>query len=408
MIRRQPALLLTLLIAAFASYLLLFLRFTMASGDAFPFGDFFALWSFPHIALTQPVITLFDPESVHRAQVSLGMPTDQQNPFAYPPFALLLLWPLGWLGYWQALPCWLAVTFALYVWAVLRLRAAAWPVTLAAVLAPTTAIAMVAGQNGFLSAALLIGGIGLADRRPVVAGMLFGLLAFKPQLAILVPIALLAAGLWRCIAASLVTVLVLSAAATMIFGTAIWAAWLTSLPGFVAIHDATGGAVRHMTTVGMDLRRAGAPGPIAAAGQVIAAVVAAGLVWRCFRRGDRRLAIAALLVATLLATPYAYVYDLPILAAAVMIVVGNRLVHAARFAGWEVAVLLAPLIVPAFLVAPGQTWPVLSLALVGLFWLVLRDRRRVCAIDRIDEESLGRTTGLEPATSKTTTWRSTS
>jgi hypothetical protein len=407
LILRQPALLLTLLTAAFASYLLLFLRFTLSSGDAFPFGDFFALWSFPHIALTQPAVSLFDPEVVHRAQVALGMPPDQQNPFAYPPFALLLLWPLGWLGYWQALPCWLTATCALYSWAVLRLRAAGWPVALAALLAPTTTIAIVAGQNGFLSAALLIGGIGLADRRPVAGGVLLGLLAFKPQLALLVPVALAAAGLWRCIAVSLVTVLVLSAAATVIFGTAVWAAWLTSLPGFVAIHDATGGAVRHMTTVGVDLRRAGLPGPIAAAGQAIAALIAAGLVWRCFRRGDRRLAIAALLVGTLLATPYAYIYDLPILAAAVVIVVGHRLALALRFASWDVVVLLAPLVLPAFLVAPGRPWPVLSLAVGGLFWLVLRDRRSASDRDHLCEK-LGRTTGLEPATSKTTTWRSTS
>ncbi len=50
------------------------------------------------------------------------------------------------------------------------------------------------GQNGFLSAALLAGATHHLDKRPAVAGVCFGLLAYKPQLGLAVPLALAATG----------------------------------------------------------------------------------------------------------------------------------------------------------------------------------------------------------------------
>ena len=52
------------------------------------------------------------------------------------------------------------------------------------------------GQNGFLTAALLGGALLLLDRRPWLAGVLIGLLAYKPQFGVLIPIALLAGRRW--------------------------------------------------------------------------------------------------------------------------------------------------------------------------------------------------------------------
>ena len=52
-------------------------------------------------------------------------------------------------------------------------------------LAPTTTICLVAGQSGFLLAALLVGGLQLVARRPILAGILFGSLTYKPQFGVL-------------------------------------------------------------------------------------------------------------------------------------------------------------------------------------------------------------------------------
>src|SRR3546814_5650024 len=45
-----------------------------------------------------------------------------------------------------------------------------------------------------LSAAILLAGLHQLDRRPLVAGVLFGCMAYKPHLAVLLPVALLVAG----------------------------------------------------------------------------------------------------------------------------------------------------------------------------------------------------------------------
>jgi alpha-1,2-mannosyltransferase len=85
------------------------------------------------------------------------------------------------------------------------------------------------GQNGFLSTALLGGAAIWLDRRPALAGICFGCLSYKPQLGIIVPLALAAAGRWRCFAVAGLTVLVLAGMATIAFGAAIWPAFLTNM-----------------------------------------------------------------------------------------------------------------------------------------------------------------------------------
>ena len=85
------------------------------------------------------------------------------------------------------------------------------------------------GQNGFLSTALLGGAAVWLDRRPVLAGICLGSLAYKPQLGIIIPLALAAAGRWRCFAVAGATVLAMAAAATLAFGADIWPAFIAGM-----------------------------------------------------------------------------------------------------------------------------------------------------------------------------------
>src|SRR5207244_3647915 len=52
------------------------------------------------------------------------------------------------------------------------------------------------GQNAFLTAGLFGMATLLIDRRPIVAGLLFGLLCYKPHFGLLIPGALAAGGYW--------------------------------------------------------------------------------------------------------------------------------------------------------------------------------------------------------------------
>ena len=70
------------------------------------------------------------------------------------------------------------------------------------------------------------GGLRLLDRSPAAAGILLGLAGYKPQIWVLVPLALLAARQWRALAWTAGTVAVLSLASLGVFGLDFWLAFL--------------------------------------------------------------------------------------------------------------------------------------------------------------------------------------
>src|SRR3546814_10644419 len=80
--------------------------------------------------------------------------------------------------------------------------------------------------NGFLTGALLIGGLRLLGTKPIVAGILFGILTVKPQLGILLPFALLAARQWTAIAAAGATTVLLVGISVLLFGWESWQAYI--------------------------------------------------------------------------------------------------------------------------------------------------------------------------------------
>ena len=118
--------------------------------------------------------------------------------WSYPPHLMLFIWPLGLMPYLPAYIAWCVVGIALYLFAwsgaVPRQR------MLFLAVAPAVAVCIFFGQNGFYTAALLIGGLLNLDRRPVLAGVLFGILTIKPQLGLLLPVMLLLERRWLTIA----------------------------------------------------------------------------------------------------------------------------------------------------------------------------------------------------------------
>src|SRR6185437_1201237 len=249
---RRSGRLIAILAGACLAYLILYAFVTLHRGERYPFGDFFALWSYAKIAIAHAPAELYDPAALHAAQVALGMEPGQQNPFPYPPSFLLILWPLGFFSYLSAYALWIAASFALYLWATVE-RSARALTTAIAILAPTSTIMLVAGQSGFLAGALAIGGLRLIRTRPILAGVLLGLLSYKPQLWLLVPVALIAARAWRTIAAIGMTIAALVALTSIAFGWSIWPAWLAALPAYSRDFDA--GAIRYhlMPTVTANL-----------------------------------------------------------------------------------------------------------------------------------------------------------
>src|SRR6202043_2747204 len=162
--------------------------------------------------------------------------TTQFYGWHYPPYFLFVAAALAWMPYGLALFVWQAVTLGLYLLAIRAIlkafapeggvTASADPLWLLLALAfPAVLINVGHGHNGFLTAALLGGGLVSLDRRPLVAGILFGLMAYKPQFGLMIPIALAAGGYWRSFAAAAVTAMLLTLVTTLAFGVQVWHAF---------------------------------------------------------------------------------------------------------------------------------------------------------------------------------------
>lgn len=359
-----------IILALFAVYARVFGAVTVNRLAADQIGDFFALWSTARLAIERPVAAVYDPAALKSFQLALGMDEGQSYPFPYPPHFLLGLLPLGLLPLGAAYIVFVAGTLALYLWATVGSR---WrsPVTLAALLAPTTTITAVAGQAGFLAAALLIGGCRLAGTRPVLAGVLFGLATYKPQMGILVPVALVAAGLWRTILAAGATVVALAVVTSIAFGPGLWWAWIDHIIEYSGQFAAESSAIAYlMPTVSVGLAQLGAPPLLVGIAQFTAAIVAAIIVWLCFRGGPTPLAAAALFVATFLASPHAFVYDMPPVATAVLWIIAERQQAGEAFGTGEILVLLLVMVLPIALVAGPTGLPLMQLSLAMLLGII--------------------------------------
>jgi alpha-1,2-mannosyltransferase len=230
------------------------------------------------------------------------------------------------------------------------------------------------GQNGFLTAAVLGAGLVQLDRRPFLAGILFGFLAYKPQFGLLIPIVLMASGRWRCLAAGAATVLVLAFATTLAFGPHIWQAFLdsTHFTRLVALEQGNTGWYKIQSMFAW-ARMWGASIPAAYALQGVLMVALGAALVRLWRSAaPYPLKAAALCLAAMLATPYAFDYDMMVLAPAIAFAAADGC--ARGFGPWEKTALAALWLTP--LVARNVAYvtliPVGVPAMLAIFVLLLR------------------------------------
>lgn len=310
-----------------AGYALALAGVVLTSADGFrdfrgiPLGsDFFAFWSGGRLAAEQGAAAVYDAQANfdHQSRI-FGGENVFYLPFLHPPQFLLIAIALSGLPYLLSWTLFSGATMAAYAGlanALARLRAA--PAALLA--APAAFITVTHGQAGFLIAALFAGALLALEKRPLLAGALFGLVAIKPQLAILVPVALVAAGRWRAIAGAAASVLAQVAVATFAFGPGIWKAFLEKAE-FARTVVLEQGAAKWETnfTLFAALRASGASSAIAYGFHALLALAAAASLAALWRSGaDPRLKAAGLLAASLIATPYAIEYDMVLLVPAII------------------------------------------------------------------------------------------
>jgi hypothetical protein len=314
--------------------------------DGQPVGtDFASFWNAARLALAGQPTLPYDAPAFADAQRS-AMGAIPFYAFFYPPTFLLLLAPLGALPYLAALATFLAATFLIAALAARRILPGGAGLLLLAA-APASFIALGHGQNAFLLAGLLGLGLALLDRRPIVAGLLIALASVKPQLGLLLPVALLAGQRWRSLVAAGLGTLGLAGIAGVAFGPEIWRAFLDQTP--FAGETMRAGIVPwgKMVTVYAGLRVLGSGETIALTVQalcLLAATVLVALVWRDRAPGRAPLRAAILLAALPLAAPVALDYDLLLLLPAILWLAAHAGTHG--FRPWEISAAAAVYLLP--------------------------------------------------------------
>jgi len=325
-----------------------------------------------------PVAPFDPPQQYAREQALFGKATPFYG-WHYPPYFLFVAGLLAEMPYGAALTAWQAGTLALYLLIVWRIvspspgDAKKRDLLLLALAFPAVLINVGHGQNGFLTAALMGGALVALPTRPTLAGILFGLLIYKPQFGLLIPLALLAGAQWRAIAAAVTTIALLTLITTLVFGPQVWPAFLASTEYSRAVVLEQGDTGWHkIQSLFSWARMWGASIPVAYALQgVLTAALGLAIVrlWRS--AAPHALKAAALCLAAILATPYTLDYDMMVLAPAIAFFVADGLGRG--FRPWEktalAALWLAPLLargvaqatliplgVPAMLAAFAVLW----------------------------------------------------
>jgi alpha-1,2-mannosyltransferase len=313
-----------------------------------PLGtDFMSFWAASRIALSGHPALVYDPD-VHAAaeRAAFASAPVGYAAYFYPPLYLLLCLPLALMPYLGALAAWLGLSGAL-CWRAIRAILGEASVAPAVLLLafPGVFSTLGHGQNAFLTTALLGFGVLALDRRPILAGVCFGLLAFKPHLGLLIPVCLVMSGRWRSVLAAGGTVILFAAVTTAVFGTETWRAFFAV--STLARQTLEQGLVdpAKMQSVFAAVRLVHGPLGLAYGLQAIAALGAAGVVAVASRARAGGLAEGAVLAcATLLASPFLLDYDLMILAIPMAWIV--REARRTGFFPWEKTALFAAFVLP--------------------------------------------------------------
>lgn len=335
--------------------------------------DFASFWAASKLALEGRPAAAYDP-AVHGA-VQAALYEEAPSSYAgffYPPIYLLYVLPLALLPYLVSLGFWLAATGAACFTALRKFLSPEMPL-LAAFAFPAVLSNIGHGQNAFLSTALFGAAILSLKARPLAAGGFVGALAFKPHLGLVWPFALLAARRFKTFAAATATVLALVLLSYLIFGRAIWEAFLRVSPlARQALESDLVGAEK-MASVFAAVRLVGGGVTLAYAAQALAALIAIGMLIRVLLRSPKSPAEGpAIVCAALLATPFLLDYDLMLMAIPLAWLAREGV--RTGFRPWEKITLAAGFLLPLLSrsIAMVAGVPVAPLVIAALYAMILK------------------------------------
>jgi hypothetical protein len=296
-----------------------------------PFGsDFITFWAASFLALTGEAAAAF--ESIRILWAERVAVPDNQRIFLwhYPPTFQLFILPLAFLPYLTAYFLWVLSTLSAL--AVVLRRFVPSPYTVPLLLTFTgTFLNFFHGQNGFLTAALLGASMLILPKHKIGAGILIGLMSYKPQLGLLIPLALICGRQWTALIWATITTILLALSSWVILGSEVWIAFWKNLPLVQDILIQGRLPWAKIPSVFVALRAIGLEPSYAYAGQgMIAALVALTIAWVWRQTPATPLAAALLMAGAPLVSPYVFDYDLALLAVPIAILAWDGVMR-----GWH-------------------------------------------------------------------------
>jgi alpha-1,2-mannosyltransferase len=264
--------------------------------------DYVSFWASGRLALSGEPSLAYDIAAHHAAEQAAGHVT-KLLPFPYPPAFLAVVSPFALLPYGPSFYFWIAASGSLYAWSATRVAPLAYAFAI-----PPGYINYLSGQTGFLTSGIFIAGLSMIEASPWYAGAILGFLVLKPQLALLLPVAMLAGCEWRVITGAIVSASALLMVSLFLFGWSTWQAFFGILPHYVEFMQTGFWPWNLLASPFALARSAGLSQTVALSihsAVAILAAVATGRAW--WLRLDTRVPILA--AATLLVPPYLLTYD---------------------------------------------------------------------------------------------------
>jgi hypothetical protein len=292
--------------------------------------DFVPFWSASHLSLQGHAVDAYNFAVLNKVEsAALGHPAGML-PWLYPPSFLLVVYPFALLPWKIAAILFLGTTYLMFVKAI-RVIVERHAAVIVATAFPGALLVSLAGQNGLLTASLVAFGLAMLPRRQILAGLCFGILCVKPQLAVLIPFALLCSRSWRALGTLVVTALAMLTMSVALFGAQTLTAFLHNM-GMAAGYVETGHAALNRIPSAYSLvTMIHGPTMLANAAQAVSILLAIGAVaYAWSRRAPHSLRAATLVCASLMVSPYLYDYDLAWLG----VFIAWYVKHAMRY-GWR-------------------------------------------------------------------------
>jgi alpha-1,2-mannosyltransferase len=277
-----------------------------------PMGmDFFCFWSAGRLTLDGHIQDIFDPKALAIFQQHyLNAPEGWSLPWFYPPLLLLFIsCAFALLPYKAAYFVYLLISIGGYYVLARRFFPSIRPLYVLSF--PAFWFNLLSGQNGMLTALILIGGLLALTRQPTAAGMILGLMSYKPQLCLAIPVFLIMERRWRTIVVGTVTFFGLVALSTVVWGPAVWTAFFAGLRTAQDFNQ-TGNSIRPeslahlygtLKTIGVDHRTA------LIANYLFAALAGCAAIRIWLRSDDETVKYSVVILMSLLLPPHLMYYD---------------------------------------------------------------------------------------------------